>query len=137
MSKVDDFDTHFAPDMRRMFINKSLRRIAKQEFRYDQQTNVFLAIECLLKDMTSIAVHCEFHNATPVETREVVGMPLIKEYYRPHARHNLTPFIGSRRSLQTPLHSPVAKAIEGQSGEKGPSIARPTDGPSSRNHERI
>jgi len=39
-----------------MFINQSLGWITKKEFRNDEKTNIFLAIESLLENMAAIAI---------------------------------------------------------------------------------
>jgi hypothetical protein len=50
--------TNLAPDMRRMLIHKSLRRITKKKLRNDEQPDIFLAVKSLLEDMAPVAVRC-------------------------------------------------------------------------------
>jgi hypothetical protein len=50
--------TNLAPDMRRMLIHKSLRRITKKKLRNDEQPDIFLAVKSLLEDVAPVAVRC-------------------------------------------------------------------------------
>jgi hypothetical protein len=55
---------YLAPDMRGVLVDERLRGIAEQELRDDLETNFFLAVERLLKDVASVAVHRELDDAS-------------------------------------------------------------------------
>ena len=48
--------TYLTPDVRRMLVHQRLRRVTVQQLGHDQEANIFLAVQCLLKDMAAVAV---------------------------------------------------------------------------------
>jgi len=53
--------------MRCMFIYESLCRVAEEKLRYDEQSDVFFAVEGLLKDVTSVTVDSELNDTATTE----------------------------------------------------------------------
>lgn len=47
-----------------MLIDKRLRRITEKELGHDEQSNIFFAVEGLLKDVAPVTVHREFNDTT-------------------------------------------------------------------------
>ena len=48
-----------------MLVNQRLSRVSEQEFRYDQQSDVFLAIEGFLEYVAAVAVCGELDDTSP------------------------------------------------------------------------
>jgi len=53
-----------------MFINQGLGWITKKEFRNDEKTNIFLAIESLLENVAAIAISGQVNDTAPVRCQE-------------------------------------------------------------------
>ena len=53
-----------APNVRGMFVDQSLGRISKQQFRDDEKPHIFFTIEGLLEDMAPVAI-CSKFDDTP------------------------------------------------------------------------
>jgi hypothetical protein len=55
---------YLAPNMRRVLVHERLSRVTGQKFRDNEQSDVLLAVESLLKDMTAVTICCKFDDAT-------------------------------------------------------------------------
>jgi hypothetical protein len=60
---------YLAPDVRSMLVDESLSRVAEQEFRDNDETDVLFAVESLLEDVATIAVGRKLHNSPPAKHR--------------------------------------------------------------------
>lgn len=58
--------------MRRMLVRQRRRGITKQKFRDDQESNIFLTIQRLLKNVAAVAVCSEFDDSSPVRMVNLV-----------------------------------------------------------------
>lgn len=60
---------YLAPDVRSMLVDESLSRVAEQEFRDDDETDVLFAVESLLEDVATVAVGRKLNNSPPAKHR--------------------------------------------------------------------
>jgi len=67
-------ESDLAPDMRRVLIHQSQRRVSEEKLGNDQESNIFLAVQGLLEDMTAVAISRKVDNPAPVRTLSRIRM---------------------------------------------------------------
>jgi hypothetical protein len=51
--------------MRCVLVDERSRRVAAKELRHDEQTDILLAVKCLLQNVATVAVHRKLDDAAP------------------------------------------------------------------------
>ena len=99
--------------MRSMLVNESLRWIAEEKLPDDEEADVLLAVQGLLKDVAAIAVGGQLNDASAVGTGQCLLRPVAwKRLNAPHTSNNLTTFFDGRRGFEASLNSPVTEPCE-------------------------
>lgn len=91
-----------------MLVYQSQGRIPEEKLGYDQESNILLAVECLLEDVTSITVSRKVDDTSSVHNRVTFNEKDCRKS-EPHAVDYLPPFLGGCRRFETSLDRPVAK----------------------------
>ncbi len=58
--------SYLAQDMRGMFVDQGLGGVTKKEFRYNEQSDILLAVQSLLQNVAPIAIGSQLYDATPI-----------------------------------------------------------------------